>query len=177
MVHSLIEQYGADSFTVSIRKTFKDSSSAINWEHKVLRKILNWDKCLNMSAFPAVSEEARHRGNQTKFKKLSNGLTVYQNAGIKWKNKQDTVDPISGKTFRELRREKYNKSLDTNGTRGHTKEYIEKHLIGENNPVHNPGVKDKISETLKQRYAEGYTGTKGKKMPSISEALMRQRFC
>lgn len=37
-VHRLIEQYGVDSFEVSIRKCFESKQDAILWEHRVLTK-------------------------------------------------------------------------------------------------------------------------------------------
>jgi hypothetical protein len=101
-------------------------------------------------------------------------LTIYQNAGRKWREKKDKIDPATSKTYAELRRWKFNATLDLNGSRKKSPDYIVKNLHGENNPVHNPGVKEKISNSLKLRYAEGYIGTKGKKMPSISESLKRK---
>jgi hypothetical protein len=39
IVKQLIAEYGADSFTVEVRKTFSTSQDAILWEHKVLRRL------------------------------------------------------------------------------------------------------------------------------------------
>lgn len=49
IVHSLIEQYGKDSFITKVRKTFNTSDEAVLWESKFLRKIdaQNNDKWLN----------------------------------------------------------------------------------------------------------------------------------
>lgn len=49
VVHSLIEQYGKDSFIPKVRKTFNTSDEAVLWESKFLQKIdaQNNDKWLN----------------------------------------------------------------------------------------------------------------------------------
>lgn len=39
LVKELIEQYGVDSFDWQVRKTFKDSASALLWEHRFLTRI------------------------------------------------------------------------------------------------------------------------------------------
>lgn len=39
IVHRLINLHGKDSFVFEIRKTFKDSQSAILWEHRVLSRL------------------------------------------------------------------------------------------------------------------------------------------
>ncbi len=39
LVKQLIDEYGADSFKVEIRKTFTTPESALIWEHKVLRRL------------------------------------------------------------------------------------------------------------------------------------------
>lgn len=39
VVHKLIEEYGKDSFDVSVRKTFTTGEEAIRWEHKLLTRI------------------------------------------------------------------------------------------------------------------------------------------
>lgn len=41
IVKNLIETYGKNSFTYEIRRIFVDRQSAIDWEYKVLKKILN----------------------------------------------------------------------------------------------------------------------------------------
>lgn len=39
IVKQLIAEYGKDSFTVEVRRTFQNSQEAILWEHKVLRRL------------------------------------------------------------------------------------------------------------------------------------------
>lgn len=67
----LIETYGKDTFVVEVRKTFTDQKSAVEWEHKVLRRLkvnqkpewLNdiYYKCPNRKGTP-VSEKQRMAG-------------------------------------------------------------------------------------------------------------------
>jgi hypothetical protein len=50
-VKGLIKRYGKKSFIFEIRKTFKTQKAALNWEHKVLRrmKVIHRDDFLNQS--------------------------------------------------------------------------------------------------------------------------------
>jgi hypothetical protein len=50
-VKSLIKRYGKKSFIFEIRKTFKKAEQALNWEHKVLRrmKVIHKNNFLNLT--------------------------------------------------------------------------------------------------------------------------------
>lgn len=50
-VHELIKKDGKDSFVYEIRKCFNDITSAINWEKKVLKKIINRPNNINRNVF------------------------------------------------------------------------------------------------------------------------------
>jgi hypothetical protein len=81
---------------------------------------------------------------------------------------KNEIHPEYGITYAELRKKKFNESLDRNGTRrlGH------KGLAGDANPARRPDVKQKIAETLKAGFANGRIKTsKGVKNQKISEAL------
>lgn len=168
-VRKLIEVDGVNSFQCEVRRIFLSIEDAIAWEHRVLRKILKWDKCLNENAFPAVTPTARSRGNKRKAEIQSSGLTIFQQAGQKWKVKQDLVDPETGLTFRELRKNKYNQSLDKNGTRYAPKADIS----GNKNPVKRAEVREKISNTMKERIASGeiVPWPTGKKLEYVSKMM------
>lgn len=169
-INYLIEQDGYKSFEIEIRQTFKTKNEAISWEAKVLRRILNWPNCLNQCAWPAISEEARARGNSYKGIVQSSGLTIYQQAGLKWREKQDEIEPISGLTYRQIRNNKFNATLDKNGTRTKSKEW--KEWFSKNNPGSRLDIKEKISKTLKDGIASGrIKTTKGQKFQSISDKL------
>lgn len=65
-VKALIEQFGADSFDVEIRKTFETAESAIAWEKQVLRrlKVLKRNDWLNDSICGmkyAMTDEIRQK--------------------------------------------------------------------------------------------------------------------
>lgn len=151
IIKGLIKEDGVKSFSVEIRKTFNDVNSARMWENKVLRKILNWDVCLNLAAFPAISDESLQKSHITKSTIQNNGLTIYQNSAIKWKNKKYLIDPVSGLTYEELRIQKSKNTYLKN---------IHKHkprlgLIGERNPTKRLEVRRKISNSLKLAYKTG----------------------
>jgi hypothetical protein len=69
-VHSLIEEYGKDSFEIEIRKTFQSPEEAFNWEQKVLTrtKAIERDDWLNQAlakgpylSWGAKSEKTRRK--------------------------------------------------------------------------------------------------------------------
>ena len=73
--------YGKDSFEVQIRKTFKDRIKAKQWEDKVISKIRNWDKCLNISVGGDAIKSHKNRHIKDK-----DGFTSYERAGKKISN-------------------------------------------------------------------------------------------
>lgn len=77
-VKKLIEIYGKDSFEVQIRRTFKDRIHAKKWEDKVISKIRNWDKCLNISVGGDAIKSHKNRHIKDK-----DGLSNYKKACIK----------------------------------------------------------------------------------------------
>jgi hypothetical protein len=168
-ISKLLSEDGPDAFTTEIRRTFQSKEAAIKWEHRVLRKILGWEKCLNQSAFPAVSPEARAKGNRKKAEIQESGMTIFQQAGMKWKQKLDLVDPNTGLTYREMRRQRYNQSLDKNNTR-----YVfRSDISGDKNPAKREDVRKKISDTLKERIASGEVvpWPTGKKLEYVSKRM------
>lgn len=168
VIRKLIESDGIDAFVLEIRKTFQDKNAAINWEHRVLRKIINWQKCLNQIAFPAVTPEANRRSIATLKQKGDDGLNHYERNGQKWKEKKNKIDPITGLTFAEIRRQKYNTSLDKNKTR-----FVKADISGDKNPAKREDVKRKISQTTKERIASGQIvpWATGKKLDYVSKRM------
>ena len=176
-ISKLLSEDGADNFVTEIRKTFSTPQKARDWELRVLRRIIGLPLCLNQNAFPAVTEAARARGNAKKRVVGTDGLTIFQKAGHKWKHKKNLIEPISGKTYGELRREKFNAALDRNGTRSKSEE-LRMRLRGQNNPACRADVRQKISATLKAHVKAGtHKGTTGMKFPSISEKLKGNQAC
>ena len=153
VVRYLIEQTGVDSFSAEIRKIFANKQDAINWELKVLRKVLNSPKCLNQSAFPAISYDAIVRGHQTKCKiDPISGLTIYQKAAQTWKLKKNLIDDKTGKTFEELRLEKYRKTILRNGTNLNKPN---PKILGNDNPMKKIENALKVSIALKDGFSSG----------------------
>lgn len=94
-VKKLIELYGKDSFEIQIRKTFKDRIKAKKWEDKVISKIRNWDKCLNISVGGDAIKSHKNRHIKDK-----NGLSNYDKACLKTaetKRKNGFFEKLSNK--------------------------------------------------------------------------------
>jgi hypothetical protein len=175
IIKNLLEADGSQAFKVEVRQIFETKESAIKWELRALRRIWRWPGCLNHNAFPAVSPEARARGNATKMIVQENGLTIAQIAGRTWKQRQYEIDLKTGLTKKEIRRRKFNDSL-TNDGRERIRSASSKRLK-ENNPSKNPITAAKIAETLRRGMADGtIKTTRGMKFPSISEKLMGNQF-
>jgi hypothetical protein len=64
-VKGLIKRYGKKSFQFQIRKTFKTQQEAINWEHKVLRrmKVIYRNDFLNQSDNKSIDPKATIKAN------------------------------------------------------------------------------------------------------------------
>lgn len=77
-VKKLIEIYGKDSFDIQIRRTFKDVYNAKKWEDKVISKIRNWDKCLNICVGGDAIKSHKNRHIKDK-----DGLSIYDKASLK----------------------------------------------------------------------------------------------
>ena len=171
-IKKLIELEGKDAFTVEIRKTFKDTKTAINWEKRVTRKIISWSNCLNQASWPAVTPEARSRGIITRSIIQEDGLSISQKMGIAWKQKKNLIDPKTGLTFGEIRKKKFNESLVRNGTRNKSDEF-KASVSGKNNPACRPEVGRKISKTMKDRIASGQIipHATGKKLQYVSDMM------
>lgn len=50
-VKQLIESDGQDSFTAEVRRTFENVETAVDWESKVLSRIIEHPLCLNRAVF------------------------------------------------------------------------------------------------------------------------------
>lgn len=63
-IKKLIEEYGASSFRVEVRKTFDNKKDAIDWERKVLRrlKVLDKSEWLNENISGAICYAKHPRG-------------------------------------------------------------------------------------------------------------------
>ncbi len=77
-VHLLIEKYGEESFDFQIRKIFNDPIKAKKWEDKVIRRIMHWPNCLNIS-----NGGDALRSHKNRHIKDENGLSSYDKAAIK----------------------------------------------------------------------------------------------
>lgn len=174
-VHDLLKQDGKDSFTVAVRRVFSSESDAILWEHRVLRRILGREKCLNECAFPAVTQEARARGNKKRGEVGSDGLTGYQRATLKWMEKRDKINPETGVTFEEERR------LKSKMTRDAAPPEVKAERKRKNQEqvkvMNTPEVRQRAHDSLRKRVEAGtFPTTKGRKFPSISEKLKGKQF-
>jgi len=169
----LVKSDGPESFSYEIRKTFKNSETARAWESRVITKILNWPTTFNKCSWPAISEAARARGNETKRQIQPNGLTIFQNAAIKLLAKLDTIEPISGLTYRELRRQKANATRIKNGTNGKCSNTF----FLDNNPSKDPIIRKKMNDSLRHYYSTNKNHFYGKKhSPSSIEKMIEKKL-
>lgn len=123
-VKGLIKKYGKKSFIFEIRKTFKTQQQALNWEHKVLKKM----KVIHRNDFL----------NQTD-NKCFDPILISKNM----KTKKGIKNNFYGKTHSKETRKKI--SLANLGKK-HTKESIEKMRLaslGKNNAMY--GKRGKLS--------------------------------
>lgn len=175
-IQFLLNQDGPTAFRIEIRQKFLTKDAAIKWEATVLRKILNWPGCLNKSAWPAISSDARAQGNLTKLKIQEDGFTIAKKIGMTWKKRQHEIDLATGLTKRELRRQKYNLTMIRTGARDRVSAAT-KQRMKTNNPAKNKETRKKIAETLKRKIASGeISTTKGRKFQSISDKLRGNKF-
>jgi hypothetical protein len=100
-VKSLIKKYSKESFVFEIRKIFKTSQQAINWEHKVLKrlKVIYRDDFLNLSDNKSINPKFLSKINKGK--------------NNPWYNQKHTKESIEKIRISSLNRR-------------HTKESIEK---------------------------------------------------
>jgi NUMOD3 motif/Putative endonuclease segE, GIY-YIG domain len=129
-VKGLIKKYGKKSFIFEIRKIFKTQQQALNWEHKVLKKM----KVIHRNDFL----------NQTDnkcFDPILISKTMKTKTGIK--------NSFYGKTHSAEARKKI--SLGNLG-RKHTKESIEKLRLanlGKNNPMYGKPRTEEVKQKLR----------------------------
>ena len=98
IIHKMIEEYGYKSFEIEIRKTFTSPEETFNFEQKVLKKIINWNNCLNAGVggnydnnkqrkikINGVSsyDIAAKKMHETKLIVGEDGLNTYQRSGLK----------------------------------------------------------------------------------------------
>lgn len=103
-VKKLINEYGTDSFSVEVRKTFNDREQAILWEQKVLRrlKVLSKLEWLNDNISGAILLENHPKGMLGK----KHTDSVKEKIGRRTKNK--TYEEIYGDRANEQRQQRSN---------------------------------------------------------------------
>jgi hypothetical protein len=101
-VKKLIDEYGADSFSVEVRKTFDGREQAILWEQKVLRrlKVLSKPEWLNDNISGAILLENHPKG----FMDKKHTDSVKEKIGRRTKNK--TYEEIYGDRAAEQRQQR-----------------------------------------------------------------------
>jgi hypothetical protein len=74
----LIEEFGEDSFTFEIRKTFVDTNHARSWETRVLKRINAVDRkdFLNRTDNISISYDAGERGRKNRFSYEAHRLAI-----------------------------------------------------------------------------------------------------
>jgi hypothetical protein len=153
-VKGLIKRYGKKSFIFEIRKTFKTSQEAINWENKILRrmKVIYRNDFLNLtnnkSIDPDYLSKIRRGKNNTFYgKKHSKESIAKIKLASSGKNNSMYGKPRTEEVKQKLRLANLGKK--------HTKESIKKMSIansGKNNPMY--GKKGKLAPNYGNKYSE-----------------------
>jgi len=149
-VKRLREEYGDDSFEFEIRKTFKTTKCAREWEHKVLRRM----KVLEMSNIWL---------NRTDNKAILNDKPY-------WLGRKD--NPMKGKHHTAESRVKISlsrtgKCLNINNP---SKRLEVRKKISDNNPMKRPKIKALFSERMKGN-TYGIGNTNAKKLKGRKQSL------
>lgn len=167
----MINEYGCDSFEAEIRRTFSTPKEAVDWEEKVLKKMWKHPNCLNGSHWRAPYGHSE-KSKIAKQKIGHDGLNANQRGGMTLSRNLSQIDPKTGMVNSEIRKRKIRDTLEKEGKlRNGRIIRSDSHLewLKTSNPAKLPGSRKKISETLKEKYKNGYTGTRGKKIPKLSE--------
>ena len=140
-VKNLVERDGKDSFEFQIRKIFETREQALNWEQNVIRKIRNWNGCLNISLGGDAIKSHKNRSIIGE-----DGLTSYQRAGKKLsQNLKNNPEMVSN---RIKKAQETLSIIGEDGLSGHQRRGLK--ISGENNPSKKPENKKKISDGNKK---------------------------
>lgn len=180
-VHSLIEEYGIESFEVQVRKIFETAEEALAWETKVLTRLkaAQSDDWLNM-----------HNGNGAKFKppKEHSEQTKRKMRGrrgprkIKFRTEQTRINlcksvskRLKGKVLTE--QHKINISKASKGKKKPTGfgEKISKAISGENHPMWGKKHTQKAIEKNRQSNSGKKNGMFGRKHSAETLKKMREK--
>jgi hypothetical protein len=165
IIESLIKKYGKDDFKTEIVKTFKTAEDAAAFETVIIRENIHKENCVNMNV-----NGAPVNAHKMRLIKGDDGLTSYEH-GARKANATKLAD-IDENGLNGCQRAYY-KAVENNpdlyqrradaakktalivgddGLNTYQRQALQR--LGENNPVHNDGVKDKISEGIKRWNAE-----------------------
>lgn len=165
IIKEMIKKDGKDSFDISIRKTFKTPVEAMEYEMRILRRIINHPKCLNNSI----------GGNGIKSNKNRNivgsdGLNSYQRAGKKisltLKNNHEIIEKRTLKAKETML--KIDPVLNINR---YKKQGLR--VIGDLNPSKRPEVRKKISDSTKKYQSEHPVETENRQK-KVREILLKK---
>lgn len=163
LINKMIEEYGYDAFDIEIRKTFSCPEETFLFEQKVLRKIIDWENCLNAGVGGSYD-----CNKQRKIK--INGVSSYDIGRIKNVEYWNAIDDESGLTNGKLRglklkgvpksKEHFEKVLNTSnligddGLNSYQRGALKRK--GENNSSKKKENREKISKGVKE-YLENLT--------------------
>lgn len=140
-IKMLIERDGKDAFDVEVRMIFKTVKQAQRCEVQVLRKIINNDKCINVTIGGDAIKSHKNRSMKDK-----DGLTSYQRAGKKYtitlKNNPDIKTKAMIKTKATM------SEIQESGLTKYKENGLK--ITGDNNPSKKPENRKKISEGNKK---------------------------
>jgi hypothetical protein len=161
IIKSLIKKYGKDDFKTEIVKTFKTAEDAAAFETNIIRENIHKENCVNMNVNGATINGYKMRlikgddgltsyhhgaqkGNATKLADIDeNGLNGCQRAYYKAVEKNPDLHLVRTASMIATL-----SIIGDDGLSGFQRRGLQ--ILGENNPVHNDGVKDKISKGIKR---------------------------
>ena len=182
LVKQLIEEFGAESFIVKVRKTFSCPFQTQEYEKRFIRRVFKHKKCLNLN-IGGVKVDYENKILKMKV----NGVSKYDLIGKKSSEWYRSIDPETGLTNAQIQAlkitgikrsqetiEKIRLSKQVVGEDGLT---LAKRLglrrTGSNNTVHIPGVKEKVSEGVK-RFLENESEEDRSKRLAIQRQAMKR---
>jgi len=183
-VKLLLEETGADSFDVEIRKTFDTQEQAVEWETKVLRrcKVLEDDRWINqnIAGYIVPTEESRqkisayHKGKPKSDEQKRKIKESNQGQSRPWAKNNLSTDvsgsnnPMYGKQHSEETKRKISEANKASG-----------HMLGDNNPMR----KVEWTEERRKSMSERSKGTKwtaeaiAKRSEKIRGQKREKRYC
>lgn len=182
IIKELLKADGMSAFSVKVRKTFDNALSAQAYEKRFIEKVYKSPKCLNRNIGGVIVD---HNNKNLKIK--INGVSKYDIIGQKYSAWCNSIDPNTGLSNAQLRGLKLkgvkkkqetidlvkakNSAIGEDGLNNYQRTAMQR--TGKNNPVHNSGVKEKISLSVKKFMENETPEQRHERIAKIKESMSR----